>query len=176
MRVHHALPTQMNKPFLTSDEKPHTSILEFWSPKSWLLDDCLPRLREPGTSLHTTQPVTNIQKMLQQASHNCKQMQSYTLSIHFFGFCHANMKHVCIYMFVILFIAWLEKCNLCQRCGRSSEPGRVYWHTEMNESNVALASCSSVNVPHFELTSTPTYLQQHLHASSMVMFFPVVAV
>ena len=161
----------MNKPFLTSDEKPHTSIPEFWSPKSWLLDDCLPRLREPGTGLHTTQPVTNIQKTLQQASHNCKQMQNYTLSILRFLSC----KHVCIYMFVTLFIAWLEKCNLCQRCGSASDPGRVYSHPEMNESNVALTSCSSVNVPHFELTSTQTYLQQHLHASSMPMFFPVVA-
>ena len=110
-------------------EKPQTSILEFWSPESWLLDDqmtkCLPRLSEPGTGLHTTQPVTNIQKMLQQASQNCKQIQSYTLPTHFFGFCHANMKHVCIYMFVILFIAWLEKRNLCQRCGSTSEPGRI---------------------------------------------------
>ena len=33
----------------------------------------------------------------------------------------------------------------------------------MNENNVALAACNAVKPSHFELTSTPTYLQQHLH-------------
>ena len=65
--------------------------LDYWMTK------CLPRLREPGTGLHTTQPVTNIQETLQQASHNCKQMQNYTLSILRFLSC----KHVtCLHLHV----------------------------------------------------------------------------
>ena len=136
---------------------------DYWMTK-WL--NVYLGLASPALAYIQLRQRTNVQT-LHKASHSCKQMQNYTLSILQFLSC----KHVCIYTFMTPFTAWLEKCNLCQRCGSASDPGRVYSHPEMNESNVALTSCSSVSVPHFELNSTQTYLQQHEHASCMPTFF-----
>ena len=59
---------------------------------------CLPRLSEPGTGLHTTPPSARVQT-LHKASHVCKHVQNYTLSILQFLSC----KHVCIYTFMTPF-------------------------------------------------------------------------
>ena len=71
----------------------------------------IPRLSEPNTSLHTTPPSARV-LTLRKASLFCKHGS------------FLSCEHVCIYTFVTpLIVACLEKCNLCQRCGRSSHPG-----------------------------------------------------
>ena len=96
--VHHAFPTQMNKQM-----KNHTHQIlnsghpnfDYWMTK-WL--NVYLGLANPALAYIQLRQRTNVQT-LHKASHSCKQMQNYTLSILQFLSC----KHVCIYTFMTPF-------------------------------------------------------------------------